>query len=101
MQAMLRRRLLTGKGMRAKTAQQRQADRAVRKHAAPCQHSTHTFPPQYLLSYGIHVRGQLPQRDAAVLRHHARTVQLAQPFVWVGLQSGGGGSWTTKAPGTL
>lgn len=51
----------------------------------------------HLLSNGIDMRRELPQRHSTVLRHHARAVQVAQPLVRVGLpggaRAGGGVRW--------
>lgn len=42
---------------------------------------------QYLLRDGIHVRAQLAERHAAILRHHPRAVQVPQALVRVRLHA--------------
>ena len=42
---------------------------------------------RHLLRNGVHVRAQLAERHAAVLRHHPRAVQVPQALVRVRLRA--------------
>ena len=44
-------------------------------------------PGQHLLRNGVHVRAELAERHAAVLRHHPRAVQVPQALVRVRLRA--------------